>query len=35
VAKFLALPVGFRYDLSTHEDVWFDQGVLAREISQR
>ena len=29
LAKFLALPVGFRYDLSTHEDVWFDQGVLA------
>jgi hypothetical protein len=31
LAKFLALPVGFRYDLSTHEDVWFDQTVLASE----
>ena len=29
LAKFMALPVGFRYDLLTHEDVWFDQGVLA------
>ena len=29
LAKFMALPAGFRYDLSTHEDVWFDQGVLA------
>lgn len=31
LAKFLALPVGFRYDLSIHEDVWFDRGVLANK----
>jgi len=25
LAKFMALPRGFRYDLATHEDVWFDE----------
>jgi hypothetical protein len=29
LAKFIALPVGFRYDLSSHEDVWFDRDVRA------
>jgi len=28
LAKFLALPMGFRYDLSAGKDVWFDEEVL-------
>ena len=27
LAKFLALPVGFRFDLTSVEDVWFDSNV--------
>jgi hypothetical protein len=29
LAKFMALPPGFRYDLAAHEDVWFDGDILA------
>jgi hypothetical protein len=28
LARFMALPRGFRYDLSTHEDVWFDEKTV-------
>ena len=27
LAKYLALPYGFRFDLSTFEDVWYEQDV--------
>jgi hypothetical protein len=29
LARYMALPIGFRYDLANHEDVWFDSTVLA------
>jgi hypothetical protein len=28
LAKFLALPPGFRFDLSSSEDVWFEEEVI-------
>lgn len=27
LAKYLALPFGFRFDLESHEDIWCDEGV--------
>lgn len=29
LAPYIALPCGFRFDFATHEDVWFDENVLA------
>lgn len=28
LAKYLALPCGFRFDLSSHEDVWYDEKAV-------
>lgn len=32
LAHLIALPCGFRFDLSRTEDVWFDQKVAAEEV---
>lgn len=28
LARYVALPFGFRFDLGRHEDVWFDPRTL-------
>ncbi len=29
LARYVALPFGYRFDLATHEDVWFDANVAS------